>query len=357
MKRILRIFAVVLILTALSAPSAQAGNDERRGTAGASELLINPWTRSTGWGGVNIANVRGLDAMFNNVAGLAFVENVEVAYSNTMLYGGRSGLSSGASINAFGLGIRVFDAGVLGAYVMAMGFGDIDVTKYDSPEAINGTFSPSYMNINLAYAHSFTASIHGGAVIKLVTESTDNVSASGFGIDAGIQYVTGENDQLKFGISLKNWGPSMKFDGTGLSLQMVNTAGNNFTVQTRSAEMELPTCLNIGLSYDFFFNKWDQRLTVAAAFTSNAFLRDNYTLGLEYSLLNIVQLRAGYILQSGMWSNDAATASNGFCGGASVDVPLHKKGSDSRTGLTINYSYQSATPLKGTHSIGASFRF
>ena len=357
MKRILRIFAVVVILTALSAPSAQAGNDERRGTTGASELLVNPWTRSTGWGGVNIANVRGLDAMFNNVAGLAFVENVEVAYANTMLYGGRSGLSSGASINAFGIGIRVFDAGVLGAYVMAMGFGDIDVTKYDSPEAINGTFSPSYMNINLAYAHSFTRSIHGGAVIKVVTESTDNVSASGFGIDAGIQYVTGEFDQLKFGISLKNWGPSMKFDGTGLSLQMINTAGNNFTVQTRSAEMELPTCLNIGLSYDFLFDKWDQRLTVAAAFTSNAFLRDNYTLGFEYSLLNIVQLRAGYIFQPGLWDeSDKATANNGICAGVSADIPLSKK-EGNNTGLTINYSYQSASPLKGTHSIGASFRF
>ena len=357
MKKILRIFAVVVILTALSAPSAQAGNDERRGTAGASELLVNPWTRSTGWGGVNIANVRGLEAMFNNVAGLAFVGNVEVAYANTMLYGGRSGLTSGATINTFGIGIRVFDAGVLGAYVMSMGFGDIDVTKYENPEITNGTFSPSYMNINVAYAHSFTRSIHGGAVIKLVTESTDNVSASGFAIDAGIQYVTGEFDQLKFGISLKNWGPSMSYGGTGLSLQMINTAGNNFTVETRSAEMELPTCLNIGLSYDFLFEKWDQCLTVAASFTSNAFLRDNYTLGFEYSLLKMFQLRAGYIFQPGMFSDsDRATAVNGICAGASVDIPLSKK-EGNNTGITVNYSYQSATPLKGTHSIGASFRF
>lgn len=356
MKRIFKIFAVVVILTALSAPSAQAGNDERRGTAGASELLINPWTRSTGWGGVNIANVRGLESMFGNVAGLAFIDNVEVAYSNTMLYGGRKGLSSGATINTFGLGVRVFEAGVLGVYVMTMGFGDIDVTTENSPESINGTFSPSYMTINVAYAHSFTRSIHGGAVLKVVTESTDNVSASGFGIDAGIQYVTGMYDQLKFGISLKNWGPSMKFDGTGLSLQMIGTGGNNFTVETRAAEMELPTCLNIGISYDFLFDKWDQRLTVAGAFTSNAFLRDNYTLGLEYSLLKMFQLRAGYIFQPGLWNDDVTTANNGICAGASVDIPLSKK-EGNNTGITIDYSYRTADPLKGTHSIGASLRF
>ena len=344
-----------MLLTVISVPSAQAGNDERRGTAGASELLINPWARSTGWGGVNISNVRGLDAMFGNVAGLAFVENVEVAYSNAILYGGKSGLSSGASVNTFGLGIRVFEAGVIGVYVMTMGFGDIPITTELSPELnTNGTFSPSYMNINVGYAHSFTRSIHGGAVLKVVTESTDNVSGSGFGIDAGIQYVTGENDELKFGISLKNWGPSMSFDGTGLSLQMEGAGGNDFTVETRAAEMELPTCLNIGLSYDFLFDKWDQKLTLAASFTSNAFLRDNYTLGFEYSLLKKFQIRAGYIFQPGLWNNDAATANNGVCAGASVDIPFSK---DEKTGLTIDYSYRTASPLKGTHTIGAIFRF
>ena len=353
MKHIIRIFAVCAVLSTLCM-SAYAGNDERRGTAGGTELLINPWARNTGWGGVNVANVRGLSAMFSNVAGLAFVDNIEVGYTNTLLYGGKSGLNSGATINTFGLGIRIFERGVAGVYVMSMGFGDIDVTKVESPDAgVNGTFSPSYMNINVAYAHSFTNTIHGAVTFKVVTESTDNVSASGLGIDAGIQYVTGEDDELKFGISLKNWGPSMKFSGTGLSLQIVNTAGNNFTVETRAAEIQLPTCLNIGLSYDFLIPSHDQRITVAGAFTSNAFLRDNYTVGVEYSLMKMFQVRCGYIMQPGLWTN-AATANNGLCAGASIDVPLSKA---DNIGLTLDYSYQTASNLRGTHSIGASLRF
>ena len=75
MKKIFRIFTVVALVALLATQSAWAGNDNRRGTAGATELLINPWARSMGWGGVNVANVRGLDAMFNNVAGLAFIKN------------------------------------------------------------------------------------------------------------------------------------------------------------------------------------------------------------------------------------------------------------------------------------------
>ena len=57
------------------------------------------------------------------------------------------------------------------------------------------------------------------------------------------------------------------------------------TAEYRSAEMELPTSLKIGASYDILFGSLNQYLTFAFAFTSNAFLKDNYALGMEYGLL------------------------------------------------------------------------
>ena len=108
------------------------------------------YTHNSRWAfkaNLNYANIRGVESMFSNVAGLAFVKNIEVAYTNTILYGGKSGLSSGASINTFGLGVRVFEAGVLGVYVSAISFGELEVTTFDSPEpGTNGTFAPSYMH-------------------------------------------------------------------------------------------------------------------------------------------------------------------------------------------------------------------
>lgn len=343
-------------VTLLTAPTATAGNDDRRGTAGAGELLINPWAHSRGWGSVNTANSRGLDAFFTNIAGLSFVEKYEFAYSNTMLYGGKSGLKSGASVNAFGLAVRVGEAGVLGTYVMAMGVGDIEVTRPDSPEpGANGYYSPSLMNLNVAYSHSFTNTIHGGVNIKVVSESTSDVSTSGIALDAGIQYVTGDNDELKFGISLKNIGPTMSFDGTGMAFQVTNSAGNLMTVEYRRAEIELPTLLNIGVSYDFLFEKWNQRLTVAGNFTSNAFSRDNFTIGFEYSVLDRFQVRTGYVYQSGLLGRGTrATANAGLNCGASVILPLKKD--DSRA-ITIDYAFSTMYQLRPTHAIGASFRF
>ncbi|MBP5327486.1 MAG: PorV/PorQ family protein [Bacteroidales bacterium] len=355
MKRILSILTVMVLTASLSAP-AFAGNDDRRGTAGATELLINPWARSSSWGGVNTSCARGIDGFFSNIAGLSFVEKTEFVYTNTMLYGGRNGLTSGASINAFGLALRLGDAGVLGAYVAAMGFGDLQVTTEESPEpGSNGTVSPTYMNLNVAYSYSFTNSIHGGAVLKVITESTSNVTATGVAIDAGIQYQTGENDELKFGISLKNIGPALSFSGTGLSFTTNNAAGNSMTVEFRSAEMELPTLLNIGISYDFLFEKWNQRLTLAGTFTSNAFLRDNFGLGFEYSLLDRFQARAAYVYQKGMFNADDRTSNSaGLSAGGSVIFPFGKEG---KTSLSLDYAYRSSFTLKGSHSIGATFKF
>ena len=345
-----------MILTAsLSAPTLFAGNDNRRGTAGATELLINPWARSSSWGGINTSCARGIDAFFSNIAGLSFVEKTEFAYTNTILDGGRSGLVSGASVNAFGLAIRIGDAGVLGAYVMAMSCGDLPITTENSPEpGSNGTFSPTMMNLNVAFSYSFTNSIHGGANIKVITESTDNISATGVALDAGIQYQTGENDELKFGISLKNIGPALSFGGTGMSFTTTNAAGNQMTVQFRESEMELPTCLNIGLSYDFLFEQWNQRLTIAGNFTSNAFLRDNFGLGFEYSLLDRFQARAAYVYQRDIFNGDRTTASLGIHAGASVIFPFGKDGDKS---VSLDYSYRSETNLKDSHSIGATFKF
>lgn len=70
MKKIL----IVIVAIALSSPSVFAGNKDRAGQAGAYELLINPWARSSGWHGLNTSSVRGLESLNLNVAGLAFTQ-------------------------------------------------------------------------------------------------------------------------------------------------------------------------------------------------------------------------------------------------------------------------------------------
>jgi hypothetical protein len=81
MNKLLKLFLIIYTLTS---GVVLAGNKDRQGEAGASELLLNPWARSSGWDGINTACVRGIESMNLNVAGLAFTTKSELVFSHTI---------------------------------------------------------------------------------------------------------------------------------------------------------------------------------------------------------------------------------------------------------------------------------
>ena len=143
--------------------------------------------------------------------------------------------------------------------------------------------------LNIGYSKAFSNSIYGGFVMKAIVEGTSDVTASGIALDAGIQYITGENDHIKFGIALKNVGPTMMFDGDGISFRGNAPDGEyTMTLEQRTNAFELPSLLNIGLSYDIPFSLENHRITSFRNFTSNSFQNDQYRFGLEYSFKEMV---------------------------------------------------------------------
>ncbi len=351
MKSFYKYLITLVIVGMLIIPeSMYAGNKDRSGQAGATELLINPWARSSGWGNVSTSNVTGLESMFINVAGLAFTNRTELVFSHTTYLKG-----SDINMFAFGFSQRIGDAGVIGLSVVSMSFGEIEVTTPDSPEGGRGTFKPSLMNIAVAYSKAFSNSIYGGVTIKIISETIADASAQGIAIDAGIQYVTGEMDQVKFGIALKNIGPRMKFSGDGLLRSaFLPEQDNAFSMSMPSESFELPTALDIGASYDFYIGDWN-RITVAANFRSNSFGKDQFIGGLEYSLKTYLMLRVGYTYEDGITKKeDRTTVFTGPSAGITVAVPLNKEKGSS---IDIDYSYRATDPFSGTHSIGVRVVF
>ncbi|MBT3245066.1 MAG: PorV/PorQ family protein [Bacteroidetes bacterium] len=350
MKNNVKYFLCAILIVLLISPAVMAGNKQRLGQAGAPELLINPWAGSSGWGQASVGNVSGLDALYLNVAGSAFINKTNIGYSNTNWLVGTD-----ISINSMGLVQKVGDAGALGVYVMSMDLGEIETTTTENPEGGMGTFNPKYSTIGISYAKEFSNSIYGGVVLKIVSGGISDLKTTGVAIDAGIQYVTGSQRQVHFGITLRNVGPTMKYTGDGMSFRgTVPPHGVDMTVEHRSAEFELPTQVKIGLAYDFNFGV-GQRLTVAGAFTSNSFSKDQYHLGLEYDFKNILLLRGGYVYEDGInpLEDDYDTRTTVFTGptaGASVRVPLNK---ENGSVFSIDYSYRDTNPFMGVHTIGA----
>ena len=348
----------VLVTLLIISFTAFAGNEDRAGEAGASELLINPWGRSSGWGGANSASAQGIEAMNLNIAGLAYTNGTEINFTNTSWLGGTD-----ISINAVGLAKTMGESGgVLGISIMSMTFGEIDITTVDNPNGGLGTFRPNYLNIGTAYSKKFSETISGGVVVRLISESISNVNAAGVAIDAGVNYVTGENDQLKFGIALRNVGPTVSYSGNGLSSRVeVLNSDKELTVNQRSNDFELPSLVNIGLSYDFYLAAdsssqgiTEHRLTTAATFTSNSFTSDQYRIGLEYAYKEMFMLRGGYVYESDVTDEKLTrTTSAGPSFGATVEFPIGKAGSK----LGVDYSYRVTRTFDGTNAIGLKLSF
>ena len=351
----LKITVIALVLFSLPKQSLSQEQAIRTGSAGAAELLINPWARSSGWGSSNIAGVVGLESQYSNVAGLASTEKTELLFTQTswIQYGKElfNADESFSNISAFGFSQRVSESGVIGLAVMSMNFGEIEITTENKPEGGIGTFSPRYMNIGASYAHVFSNSIQGGATVRMISEQISDVSASGFALDAGIQYRTGEQDELKFGIAFKNWGPRMSFNGDGLSFRGVKPGGLDedykMTMEQRGSYFDLPALFNIGMSYDIRFRQ-HHRLTGAGTFTSNSFQLDQYRLGGEYAYKDYFMLRGGFVYEEGVFDFDTRrTAVVGPTAGFTMELPL---GDGSTFG--VDYSYRYTVPFNGCHAIG-----
>jgi hypothetical protein len=180
----------------------------------------------------------------------------------------------------------------------------------------------------------------------------------GVAIDAGIQYVTGETENIKFGIALKNIGPTMRFRGDGLSIRVPSPNGSGeYTVEQRSADFELPSQLNIGAAYDIHLAE-EHLLTLAGSFTSNSFTKDQFTAGLQYDMKSYLMLRGAYTYEEGIdkkvTNPERSNASKGLSGGITVQVPFNKERGSS---FAVDYSYRATDNFDGTHSIGARINF
>lgn len=345
MRTMKRSGALIAALALLTQVPAMAGNPDRAGSAGATQLLINPWARSSGMSMANTASVRGVEAMFGNIAGLSRVNKTEVLFTNTQWLSG-----SGVSINSVGIGQKLGASGVLGISATTMSFGELEVTTVDVPEGGRGTFRPNMANIGLSYSKSFSNSIHGGLLVRSVSESISNVRASGICFDAGIHYVTGPLDNVHFGIALKNVGPAMQFSGDGLSVQgLLVTGSDQLTLQQRSDRFEIPSMLTIAAAYDWHVNDM-HRVSFAGTFVSNSFTKDQGIFGVEYAFRKMFHLRGGYLYEAGITSDtERTTVFTGPSAGLSVDFPF---GEDKASAVALDYGYRATNPFGGVHSLG-----
>jgi hypothetical protein len=273
--------ALLVCVAILLVATTGVAQNQRTGTSAASELLIPVGARDLAQGGASIAGSQGLESIHWNPAGVARMSGSAEGMFSTMTYIGDIRVSYGAAGAKFG------EFGSVALSLKSLSFGDIPVTTVDDPEGLGGgTFSPSYITMGLTYSRQITDAASVGVTAKIISETIARVSASGLAFDIGVQYhgllnLTG----LQLGVTIKNIGPEMKYDGSGLLHLATSSEGlrQEQYFKSDAAGFELPSMIEIGASYAGKVQE-DMMYTISGAYTSNNLYVDEYRLGGEYGI-------------------------------------------------------------------------
>ncbi len=282
----LRRLAGVISIICLISVTAMAGNTNRTGTAGAQELLIPVGASGVALGGSDVALSMGTDAIYWNPAGLSRMAFSSEAYFSHMSYIADIGVDYGA------VGVNFAGVGTFAASFKSISFGNIPITTEDNPDGTGSTYSPTYVVAGLSYSRVLSDRISVGANFNLVDETIMATTATGFALDAGVQYNGLIVPELKLGVAVKNLGPNMTYSGSNLYHQDAGV-GTSGWYSTVAAPFELPSQVEVALAYDKKLNDMND-ITVFGDFENDNYSSDVYKVGLQYALNNMIFLRGGY---------------------------------------------------------------
>lgn len=352
-------FFTLSAATIAFAGSLFAGNPDRSGGAGGTQLLINPFGRSAGTMGSSSAMLKGAESMHFNVGGLGFTPSLELMASTVVYLQG-----TGINLSNASLAIPVGESGenILGISVSGMQFGDISITTQGQPDGTLGTYSPQYVNLGFAYARKFSNSISVGVLFRYLTEGLSNVTASGLCFDMGVQYQTALNpknkikkEDFRFGMSARNLGSDLNYTGSGLSMKTnIPTSGGSSATRTTyfaAEKFNLPALVNIGVAYDVRLDRnestYYHRLTPSGNFNYNAFASNAAMVGAEYAFKEMFMVRAGYAYQGTITGAEFNSQYYGYSGGFTIQMPITSNGMN----LGIDYAYAPTRVFNGVHNV------
>jgi hypothetical protein len=336
------LLVVLLVLAAAGYSYADGGN--RNGTAGATQLLIPVGTRGIAMGSATLTNATGVEAIYWNPAGLCRSENATNVTFSQMNYIADIGVSYGA------ISTNIEGFGAIGFSIKSLSMDDIITTTVDNPDGTGQTFKPEIMTLGVTYAKALSDRISVGLTANYISESIDLVKATGFGFNVGISYQNlGNIDGLSFAVVIKNLGPQMQYDGSGLYAQATGIGvlrGTQFYKLT-SAKFDLPSTLELGVGYNYNINAENQ-LMFSGAFNNANYYGDEYKGGVEYSYNKTFFVRGGYAFTGDINKDDNTF---GFTAGAGLNYQT--QGFD----IKVDYAYRDAKWFSGNHIFSVSLGF
>jgi hypothetical protein len=297
--KILKVIIGIFVLFFVPVVTSAQGT----GSAALDFLNIGVSAKSSATGGAFSAIADGPVSSFYNPAGLANIENYQIAGMHTEWY-------QDLRYEYLGYGMPIGNFGGAGLSFSYLSYGSI--RGFSESGAESGNIEAFDMALNLSYGHRITDRLFMGLGIKGVTEKLADVSTRGFAGDFGLQY---RAYKYMVGLSVMNFGPKLKYE---------------------SSSSPLPTTVNAGVSYSPFGS--DLSLMMGASMPLHG--EFSFKTGIEYSYQNIFMLRGGY--------DSARNFDNkgGISFGAGINISNHN----------LDYAYNINDLMGGTHQISFVFK-
>lgn len=346
----------MVLLHVVSETGLFAGTKKQLGTAGAMELILPVGCRGSALGGNYTAGISGVEAVFWNPAGMAATNRSSELMASRMNY------IADIDVNYMAVQGSSSKVGVVGFSLKSLDFGAIPVTTEYAPDGTGETYSPAYTVIGISFSRAMTNRINIGVTSKLISEKIINTSATGVAFDFGVQFRS--DIGLEIGVTLRNFGTGMKFDGTDLERQVdlqtyaEDPIAAKEALRIVSQPVEFPTTMDIGFSYRYRPSMRHQCITMLN-FRNNHFGFDQYGAGLEYQYsLQGFQMtaRTGGSVFHDVEDNryrmkdDEVLYGPSFGGG--IDFRLSEDLS-----LSVDYAYQTAKRFSDPEWISFTFKF
>lgn len=322
-------FVIGLMILLIVCSHSVFASAPKLGTAGAPELLIPMGAKNVALSGSNIASIAGTDAMYWNPAGMADLKTGEATFTQMSYFADMkvSYLAAGANagkIGAFGISLQILN------------IGDIPVTTVNMPEGTGEVLSPDYLTLSATYAKRFTDRILFGTNVKLISEKVGTMSASAVGFDLGLQYIS--HIGLAFGVTMKNIGSNIEFDGTAIefdsSVPFANPNATSRKTKLDMASHELPASMNLGLSYTYKLAELG-KINLCGVYSNYSYSYDEMSAGAEFAFRDMLFARAGYLipLYPSDWEYDE-TSEYGMSLGFGINLKM------AGTNLMFDYAFR-----------------
>jgi hypothetical protein len=281
---------LAIVLTSVVLIPGSAWAQSKTGTTIGQFLGIEPSARLSAMGNAGVAAAEEIEGVYYNPGVIGTLVRPAVQFTHINWF-------ADISFDYAAVAGPVHGLGILFGSVTALNSGEIDVRTVDRPLGTGERYTVADLAMTLGYGRQITRRFAAGLQANYIHERIWHSTLSTLTVSAGTVYLLTDGG-MRLGFSLTNLGTQAGFLGRDLAIQYDNNPdeyGDNSALpgEQLTGDFPVPILFRFGISYPIDFSENSKILLLVDALHPND-NTESVNLGAQWSLQNVLSLRAGY---------------------------------------------------------------